>query len=173
MMTLRTTSILFALIVGMAFADEPGVIRPIHNPGTQGHYRSHVQGRYAVRDGIIIRLTCVFGAVIRNVDENRVLVTERIDRFERNQLAIVCAADTNALPVGEFSVHALPDGFFTCQTDSGGRITLPTYRIVPTMTFEQYMGIFSNKTTAVPVVRVDSLERQPQTEAEQGGGHVR
>lgn len=172
-MTLRRTSILLALIAGMAFADEPGVIRPIHNPGSPGHYRNHVQGRYALRDGIIIKLTHVFGTVIRKVDENRVLVTERIDRFERNQLATVCAADTNALPAGEFSVHALPDGFCTCQTDSGGRITLPAYRIVPTMTFEQYMGVFSNKTTEVPVVRLDSLERQPQTEAQQGGGHGR
>jgi hypothetical protein len=170
--TTRYTLLALVSLTCAAFASEPGVIRARHKPGTEGHFRSHIQGRYTLRQGTIIRLTHVFGSVVRKVTNDRVLVSERIDRFERSQLALVSASDTNAVPVGQFSVHAMPDGFFTCKAESGADVMLPAYRIVPTLTLEQYMTIFSNKTKALPDIRLESLSRIRTEGAQQPDGAV-
>ena len=158
------------MLPSACLASEPGVIRARHKPGTRGHFRNHIEGRYALRQGTIIKLTHVFGTVIRKVTNDTVLVSERIDRFERNQLALISTADTNALPTTDFGLHALPSGFFSSKTESGDTLLLPAYRIVPTMTLDQYITIFSKTPHALFDIDIQSLKRMKTERAQHPAG---
>jgi hypothetical protein len=167
-------------IIGLA-QQPPGVIRTRINPGTEQFYRSHIQGRYILLNGTVVApLMHISGTVVRKVDDTTLLISQKIDRFDRNMptvlewdaafeenhLALHMPLPGNERPTATNAVDlfALPNGLFRCTTESNTTIVLPGYKVVPTMTFAEYMMVYSNAANAFSDFSIHAVKRAPADE---------
>jgi len=152
-----------------------------HAPGTKEYYGAYVQGRYALRDGKMVLLVpppgvrragqpatppqFLKGVVSQALDgSNIVLVTQQPypSGAPKYSSHIVSVPDSEAMPVGEdVRLCATPDGEYICVTEAGVTNQLPGYRLVPTITFDEYMSVYSAESKEPE--RIASFQRPKKT----------
>lgn len=154
-------------------------------PGTLEFYKANVEDRYTLRNGKLVSVenarpdhsipipgviraraaacSLLDGSVSQILDGSNIVIVTKYPRpsgVPKHDAHIVRVPDSGTMSVAdEVRLCTMRSEYYTCVTEGGVTKRLPGHRLVPTVTFEEYLRVYAAESAEPLPGRVVSFER--------------